>query len=138
MGFANLLLIAVAAPLGGRLLRRRRPDLPRAIAADYAGVILVCALAAAVLAAGIAHRPAIAAEKAKKAEVADAVAAHLGARAELLGLDVLQLEDEFFRACLPGAHAGRWLCLFVATDASPPTVHRDHDATPNDGYQRHP
>src|SRR5215211_7112849 len=34
-GFANLLAIAVAAPLAGRLLRRRRPDLPRMIANDY-------------------------------------------------------------------------------------------------------
>src|SRR5213076_1553554 len=28
-GFLNLVVVAVAAPLAGRLLRRRRPDLPR-------------------------------------------------------------------------------------------------------------
>src|SRR3954469_21515419 len=31
-GFANLIAIAVLAPLAGRRLRRARPDLPRAIA----------------------------------------------------------------------------------------------------------
>src|SRR5262247_1626227 len=36
-GFANLLLIAVVGPVVGRLLlRRRRPDLPKQIADDYA------------------------------------------------------------------------------------------------------
>ncbi len=51
-GFANLLLLAVVAPFVGRLVRRRRPDLPRPIAYDYAGTALLAALTATILAAG--------------------------------------------------------------------------------------
>jgi hypothetical protein len=36
-GCLNLIVVAVLAPLAGRLLRLRRPDLPRLIATDYAG-----------------------------------------------------------------------------------------------------
>ena len=44
-GFANLAVVALLAPAAGRLLRRRRADLPRAIAADYAGTALLALLA---------------------------------------------------------------------------------------------
>ena len=44
--FANLLAVAVLAPFAGRALRRRRPDLPRMIAADYAGAGLLALIAA--------------------------------------------------------------------------------------------
>ena len=40
----NLFLIAVVAPFAGMRLRRRRPDLPRPIATDYAGASLVALL----------------------------------------------------------------------------------------------
>ena len=36
-GFFNVLAVALLAPLGGMLLRRRRRDLPFMIARDYAG-----------------------------------------------------------------------------------------------------
>src|ERR1043165_5817423 len=43
--FLNLLAVAVVAPLVGLVVRRRmRPDLPRAIAADYAGAWLLVAI----------------------------------------------------------------------------------------------
>ena len=47
-GFANLILVAAVAPLAGRRLRRRRPDLPRVVADNYAGTALLLAFAAAV------------------------------------------------------------------------------------------
>src|SRR2546423_9567143 len=62
-GFANLLVVAVIAPLSGRLVRRFRPDLPKAVAADYAGATLLAALTGALLVGGQLHRPA--AERAK-------------------------------------------------------------------------
>ena len=40
-GFANLILIAAVAPLAGHRLRRRRPDLPRVVAQNYAGTALL-------------------------------------------------------------------------------------------------
>src|SRR3954471_3228868 len=54
--FANLLAVAVFAPLVGRAVRRHRPDLPRMVAADYAGAWLLTAIAAVIFAAGLAHR----------------------------------------------------------------------------------
>src|SRR3954452_12507465 len=43
-GFANLLAVAVLAPLLGRRLRRRRPDLPKLVASDYAGTFVLVAI----------------------------------------------------------------------------------------------
>src|SRR5919107_3404528 len=60
-GFANLFAVAVLAPLAARALRRRRPDLPRLVARDYAGTALIAALFLAMLGGGLAHRPAAAA-----------------------------------------------------------------------------
>src|SRR4029450_3745808 len=68
--FANLLAVAVVAPFAGRLLRRRRPDLPRFIATDHAGATPAGAIAAVLVIAGIAHRSAAAAESAREQAVA--------------------------------------------------------------------
>jgi hypothetical protein len=65
-GFANLFLVAVIAPLGGRRLRRRRPDLPRFVADNYAGTALVAAMAVAIVVGGLIHRPVVAAERAAR------------------------------------------------------------------------
>ena len=135
-GAVNLFLIAVAAPLGGRLLRRRRPDLPRPIAADYVGATLVCVVAAVVLVAGIAHRPAIAAEQADRAAVARAVRGYVeaqagGWQAGVAQADVLRLQEDLYRACVPGPDPERWLCLFAETDRRPAGVRRDHSMEPN-------
>ena len=56
-GFANLVVVAVVAPLSGRLARRRRPDLPKAVAADYAGAALLAAVTAVVVVGGSAAPP---------------------------------------------------------------------------------
>jgi len=54
----NLVVVAVLAPLAGALLRRRRPDLPRPIAADHCGTGLLAALFAGLVLAGAANPPA--------------------------------------------------------------------------------
>jgi hypothetical protein len=136
-GVVNMILVAGVAPLLGLWVRRRRrPDLPRAIAADYAGTALVAALAGVVLLAGLAHRPARAAERERRDTVAMAVARYLDAPAVPLGLDLLQLEDDLYRVCVPGAEGGRTLCLFVATDRDPPGIRRDTERLPNAAFQR--
>ena len=40
-GVLKLVIVAVLAPLAALLLRRRRPDLPRVVAGDYAGTALL-------------------------------------------------------------------------------------------------
>jgi hypothetical protein len=140
-GFANLLLIAVCAPLLAFALRRRvRPDLPQLIATDYVGALLCAGLAAVILVAGLLHRPAIAAEHDRKAAATAVVGAYLHAHARdwepgLPALDLLRLQEDLYRACVPGTDPARWLCLFVATEQSPPGLQRDDSMEPNDAFR---
>jgi hypothetical protein len=135
-GFANLAVVAVLAPAAGYLLRRRRRDLPRVVANDYAGAALLFALGAGLLAAGLAHRPAVAAEHGDEAAVLDAVRGYVGAHAAewrpgLDRVDAVQLAPEVYRACVPGRDPRRALCLIVDTDRRPAGVARDGSMEPN-------
>ena len=140
-GFVNLVAIAVLAPAVGGLLRRRRPDLPRMIAADYAGACMLAAIAALLVAAGLAHRPALHAEQAREQAVARAMHDYVLSqapqfRAGLGTIDAARIKPDYYRACVPGADAKHWLCLFVSTDQQPPGITRDPDQTPNGtGYR---
>ena len=58
-GFLNLVLVAVAAPLAGRWLRRRRPEMPAVIATDRAGTALLAAACAVVAALGLLHHSSV-------------------------------------------------------------------------------
>ena len=141
-GFANLICVAAVAPLAARRLRRRRPDLPRVIADNYAGTALLCAVAAGILALGLLHRPSVlAAEDDLRAQAA-AVHDYVTAQAPQYGpgialADPLRLEDDLYRTCVPGPDPKRWLCLFVNTEQRPPGVTLDHDRAPNTTYRRH-
>jgi len=135
-GFANLVLVAVAAPFAGSRLRRRRPDLPRPIAADYAGTALIGALALTILVAGIAHRPAVAARHDDEAAVFAATRAYVATHARewtpgLGQVDARTYAADVYRACVPGADPRRWLCLIVDTGRRPPVVVRDASMEPN-------
>jgi hypothetical protein len=57
--FFNVVTVAVLAPIAGALLRRRRRDLPKLIATDYAGAALLVAVTGALMAGGVLHRPAV-------------------------------------------------------------------------------
>jgi hypothetical protein len=136
-GFANLALIAVAAPLAGRLVRRRRPDLPKIIASDYAGAVLLAAFAAALVVAGIAHRPAVAAEEDDRAAMFSAVHGYVVSQASewepgLDRVDARQLAPDVYRACVPGNDPERALCLIVDTDQRPAGIARDNSMVPNE------
>ena len=141
-GFLNLFAIAVLAPAIGRLVRRRRPVLPRLVASDYAGAWLLTAIAALLLAGGLAHRPAVAAAEDDERAVGQAVHNYVVAQARpyqagLSSIDAMRLEPELYRACVPGRDPARWLCLFVSTDQRPAGVTRDGDQAPNSAYRMH-
>jgi hypothetical protein len=141
-GFANLIGVATLAPLAGRRLRRRRPDLPRPVADNYAGTALLCAIAVAFVGLGLVHRPSVVAEhEARRAQLA-AVHDYVVAQAPEYGAgialaDSLRLEQDYYRTCVPGPDPKRWLCLFVNTRQQPPGVSLDHDRAPNQTYRRH-
>jgi 4-amino-4-deoxy-L-arabinose transferase-like glycosyltransferase len=138
--FANLLAVAVVAPFAGLALRRRRPDLPRRIAIDYAGAWLLAAMAALLVVAGLAHRSGAAAEEDRRQAVAKTVHDYVIAsapeyKAGLDHIDAIRQEPDHYRACVPGADERHSLCLFVRTDQRPPGVTRDTSQVPNSEYR---
>lgn len=139
--FANLLAVAVAAPVAGRLLRRLRPDLPRLVAVDYAGASLLAVLAAVLVVAGLAHRSAAAAESAREQAVAKTVHDYVIREAPeyrpgLAHIDAIRTEPDRYRACVPGADERHALCLLVRTDQNPPGFTRDTSEEPNSVFRR--
>jgi hypothetical protein len=141
-GFANLVAVAVLAPLCGRLLRRRRPDLPRFVASNYAGTTLVTGLLVLFAAGGIVHRPATAADERDRLAVIGSMQTFVvhrrpELRSQLASTDVLEVEPRLYRACVPKPQPRRWLCLFISTDQAPPGIRRDPDEEANDAYRIH-
>lgn len=139
-GFLNLAAVAVLAPLLGRLLRRRRADLPRVVADDYAGSALVLAIGGALLAGGLIHRPAVL--EAQRDLRAEALAVHgyvvsqapAAYRANVLATTTLKLQPDLYRSCVPGNRPNRPLCLYVDTAQDPPGVTLDTSREPNETY----
>jgi hypothetical protein len=141
-GFTNLVAISVLAPLCGHLLRRRRKDLPRLVASNYAGTTLLSAITVLLFLAGLAHRPAEQAGERDRLAVLGSVHAFVlsqqpSLRSRLASTDVMQLEPTLYRACVPKPQPARWMCLFVSTDQAPPGITRDHDEEPNDVFREH-
>ena len=135
-GFTNLIVVATIAPFAGRRLRRRRPDLPRPVADNYAGTALLCAIAAAILALGLLHRPTVRAEHAAQGAVGGAVRDYVVAqapayRAGIGSAEAVRVEQDLYRACVPGPDPKRWLCLFVNTSQRPAGVSVDADRVPD-------
>ena len=141
-GFINLFAVAIVAPVAGRWLRRRRQDLPRLVANDYAGTAALVLAAAGLAAGGVLHRPAVAAERADVAAVAarthDYVVAKAPAYRPGLGaIDAMRVEEDLHRSCVPGPDPQRWLCVFVNTRQRPAGLTVDPDRAPNAAYRMH-
>jgi hypothetical protein len=135
----NLVVVAALAPLAGLAWRRRRIDLPRAIATDQAGTILLAVGFAGLLVAGIAHHATVARHDRERADAyaATSLYVHNQARdhlAALARMDARRIDDGMYRTCIPDRTADRALCLFVDVDQSPPGITRDPDRTPNALY----
>jgi 4-amino-4-deoxy-L-arabinose transferase-like glycosyltransferase len=139
----NLLAVAVVAPLLGRAVRRRRPDLPRAVASDYAGTWLLAGITASLVVGGIAHHGAAAAEGEREQAVARAMHDYVISRAPeytagLDHIDAIRIEPGRYRTCVPGPDPQHALCLYVTTDQHPPGVVRDPSEEPNSIFHRPP
>jgi hypothetical protein len=140
-GFFNLVAVAIVAPLAGLALRRRRRDLPRVIAFDHAGTVVLLCVTAALLAGGLVHRDAI------RDNQHDLMVQRLAAlaymqreappefRRSLPTTSTIKMEDELFRTCTPGDDPDRWFCVYVATDTSPPGVTADDNRESNDSLR---
>jgi hypothetical protein len=135
-GFANLLALVLLAPPLGRALRRRRPDLPRLVASNYAGATLVVTITTLLAAAGLAHRSAEQAEDGRRQTVAAAMHAYVVEQApehrdSVGAVDIIRIDRDYYRACIPGDDSRHWFCLFVTTDQHPPGVTRDTEEVSN-------
>ncbi len=53
-------------------------------------------------------------------------------RAGIGDAEAVRLEEDYYRACVPGPDPKRWLCLFVSTDQHPAGVTVDDDRAPNE------
>src|SRR3954447_12319876 len=135
--FFNLVAVAIGAPVAGRWLRRRRPALPKVIAHDRAGTAMVGALARGLLVAGLAHRPAVRAER--EAFTRQALAARRYVLTEAPApfrqnvdhMDTWRPGPDLYRTCVPGPDPRRSFCVIVNTDQRPPGVTRDPNQSPN-------
>jgi hypothetical protein len=93
-------------------------------------------IAVATLALGLAHRPRVLAEQADRGAVAGAVHDYVVAQAPLYrpgiaSAEAVRIDDELYRACVPGPDPKRWLCLFVNTRQRPAGVAVDTDRAPD-------
>ena len=136
-GFANLIVVAVVAPLAGRWLRGRRPGTPRVVAVDQAGTALLAVVTVVLVALGLAHRPAVrAAQDDLQVQASWARRFVLGHapreyRAGADRLNTWKQGPSLYRTCAPGPDPRRAFCMIVDTATSPPTVSADRDQRPN-------
>ena len=136
-GCLNLIAVVLAGTLGGIWLRRRRPDMPKVVADNYAGTAVLAVAAASFVLAGVLHRPSISDRRAAFGEQSQAVRTWVGhhgdayARAHVARADSLLIDEDLYRTCVPTRDPKRALCLVVDTSASPPVVKRDRSREPN-------
>jgi glutaredoxin-related protein len=136
-GFFNLVVVAALTPLAGARLRRRRPGMPKVVADDRAGTWLLLGLAVVLVAAGVAHRPALHAARddfaAEMAAVRRYIAAHAPPeyRRNIDRADTWKQGPQLYRTCVPGPDPDRALCLIVQTGQSQPGIAVDPDQQPN-------
>ena len=135
--FFNLVAVAVGAPLLGRLVRRRRPGLPKVVADDRAGTALIGGVAALLLVLGLVHRPEM--RRQERAFDTQAAAARqfvlarapVRFRAHVDRMDTWKQGPGLYRTCVPGPNDRRSFCVFVNTRHDPPLVTGDRDQSPN-------
>ena len=132
-GFANLLVVAVLAPLSGLLLRRWwRPDLPRMVARDYAGTALLGFVTVVLVTGGLIHRRGLQEEHRDRALALAAVHSYVRSQAPKFDSapDMVREETDLYRVCVYGSERLP-LCLYVNTNQNPAGVRRDPSREPN-------
>jgi hypothetical protein len=114
-----LALLACSRPVGS-LLRRRRRDLPVAIARDYAGRAAVLAVTLALLVIGLAHHSSVVAQQRMLDDAVARAEAFIGDRApaafrvNAYHADVLTIQaGSLYRICVRSRDGTRSYCVIV-------------------------
>jgi hypothetical protein len=117
---ANLLAVLLLSRPLGVLLRRLRPDMPKVVARDYAGTVVVVAVMCVIAAAGLANRGAIVASQRAMHDAIVRAQAWIGDRApdqfrrNLQVVSLLAIQPgTIYRACVPNAENTRSYCVIV-------------------------
>jgi len=135
--FFQLIAVAGLGRLAGRLVRRRRPDLPRVVARSYGGTAMLVLVTVLLAGVGLAHRGERERERdafARQSAVVRAWVAREAAAEYRRNVDratVLRFGDGLYRTCVPSDDSRRALCLFVDMDATPPGIRVDPNRAPN-------
>jgi len=138
----NLLAVVVLAPVAALALRRMRPDLPGVVARDYAGAALVVLVSAALLAGGLAHRPAVAHDRSALADAQARGMAWIGMhapaefRSRVARADTVAIvPGRVYRTCAPGVAPTRAWCVVVRSAVPFPRGVRFAGGEPNALFQ---
>ncbi len=121
--FLSLVAIVLGAPTLGYLLRRLRRDMPAVVARDYAGTTAIILVTAGLLAAGLAHRPTVAADRRALQDAVARAQAYIGAnapaqfRVDLQRATAFELQPPMiYRVCVPNDRGTRTYCVIVHRD----------------------
>ena len=117
---ANLLAVLLLARPIGMLLRRARGDLPAIVARDYGGTVVVLAVTAVIVIAGLAHRSAMEATQRATQDAIVRAQAWIGDRApdefrrNLQFVSLLAIvPGSIYRACVPNPAGTKSYCVIV-------------------------
>jgi hypothetical protein len=118
----NLIGVILLANPVGVLLRRARHDLPRVIARDYGGTIVVLAVAGGLLGAGLFHRASVLADQRSfrdatvraQAFIGDRAPAQFRANTGAATTFAIQ-EGSIYRVCVPSTDRRQTYCVIVNT-----------------------
>lgn len=136
-GCLNVAAVALLGSLGGFVLRRVGPGLPKVVADDRAGTAVLGLLAATYLLAGLVHGPEIDAQRDAFSAQSVAVRRWIDvngdsfARAHVDLADSIRIDEGLYRTCVPRPEPRRYRCLIVDTSSSPPRVKRDANGESN-------
>jgi hypothetical protein len=117
---ANLLAVLFLSRPMGWTVRRVRGDMPGVVARDYGGTLVVLAVAAVIVSAGLIHRPAVEASRRAVQDAVTRAQAWIGVRApdqfrrELRFVNLLAIQPgTIYRACVPNEANTKSFCVIV-------------------------
>jgi hypothetical protein len=118
----NLLGVILLRRPFGALVRRAHRDLPRVVAQDYGGTIVVLGVTAILLTAGLAHHARVTADGNARSDAITRAQAWIGAHApaefrrNVVRVSTYEIKPgSIYRECVPSADSGRTYCVVVNT-----------------------